>query len=45
MNGRPLSVHGACHLDLLLLLIELRHIFCIASSNSGNCFAYKTLLA
>lgn len=45
MNAWPLSVHGACHLDQLLLLIELGSIFCVASSNSNNCLAYKMMLA
>ena len=40
-----LWIHGACHLDLLLLLIELGSIFCVASSNSSPCLAYKNALA
>lgn len=45
MNVWPLLVHGACHLDLLLLLIELGSIFCVASSNSNDHLAYKNALA
>lgn len=41
----PPLVHGTCHLDLLLLLIELESIFCVAASNSRNCLAYKNALA
>lgn len=40
-----LWIHGACHLDLLTLLIELGSIFCVASSNSSPCLAYKNVLA
>ena len=45
MNVWPLLVHGPCHLDLLLLLIELGSIFCVASSNSNYHLAYKNALA
>lgn len=38
-------MHGVCHLDLLLLLIELGNIFCVAPGNSRNCLADKNALA
>ena len=42
---RPLSVHGAGHLGLLLLLIELRSVVCVFTSDASHCLAKKNTLA